>query len=285
MKNMLFVLLFLGLSSVLFCNDIVKVIRVIDGDTLEVLFKDGEIERIRMVGIDCPESLKANNPDEYPGISNIEYLHNWAVQIKEYTRNRLLNKEVQLKYDSIAGRRGYYDRLLVYVLVEGNNYNIELVHKGYARVYTEASCDLMSELLSAQKEAMNQKRGVWSGKVDKIDTIQNDFIIATDVHYDAEGNDNKNRNDEYFALKNISEKPLDLKGWIISDANGKHAYTIPDGFVLNPGKLVYIYTGPGEDTLDKLYWNSSGAVWNNTGDKIYILNPEGEIYELYSWKN
>lgn len=109
MRNIFFLILVLGLSSLLFCDERVKVIRVIDGDTLEVLFQDGKTERIRIVGIDCPESLKANDPDEYLGISDIEYLHNWAVQIKEYTRNRLLNKEVQLKYDSIAGRRGIYD--------------------------------------------------------------------------------------------------------------------------------------------------------------------------------
>lgn len=284
MKNIFFIILFLSLSPLLFCDEIVKVINVIDGDTLEVSFKDGEIERIRMVGIDCPESLKANDPDEYPGISDTEYLHNWAVHIKNYTRTRLLDKEIKIKYDSKAGKRGIYDRILAYVIVEGSNYNIELIRKGYARVYEEASCDILSELLSVQKEAMNQKRGVWSGKVDKVDTITNDFIIATDVHYDAEGNDNANRNDEYFGLKNISDKPLDLSGWIISDANGKHAYIIPDGFILNPGKLVYIYTGTGEDTLYKLYWNFGRAIWNNTGDKIYILNPEGEIFELYTWK-
>jgi micrococcal nuclease len=284
MKNILLFLCFISLSTCTAGKDLVKVTRVIDGDTIEVLFVNGRTDRVRFLGIDCPESLKVNNPDEYEGISNIEYLHHWAVYIKEYTRSRLLDKQVFLKYDSVAGRRGYFDRLLAYIIIDGTNVNTELVRQGFARVYTEAPCELMSELLAAQEEAVVAKRGIWSGAVAKTEIIRNTFLIATDVHYDAEGNDNKNLNDEYFALKNISKKDLDLSGWILSDAKGNHSYTFSPGFILQPQQKVYIYSGEGRDTGEKLYWNSSGAIWNNTGDKIYILDPGGEIYELYSWK-
>ncbi|MBN2444637.1 MAG: lamin tail domain-containing protein [Spirochaetales bacterium] len=92
---------------------------------------------------------------------------------------------------------------------------------------------------------MTKKRGIWSGIVKEMETVRNNFIIAVDVHYDAEGNDNENLNDEYFALKNISDKPLDLSSWKLSDAKGKHSFTFPEMFILKPQKSVYIYSGIG----------------------------------------
>ena len=97
MNKIFFFIILLILSPFLFSNDLVSVLYIVDGDTIEVLFKDGKTERIRMIGIDYPDSLKENNPAEYEGISDIEYLHNWAVQIKKYTENKLINKKVELQ--------------------------------------------------------------------------------------------------------------------------------------------------------------------------------------------
>ncbi|MBN2444468.1 MAG: lamin tail domain-containing protein [Spirochaetales bacterium] len=66
-------------------------------------------------------------------------------------------------------------------------------------------------------------------------------MLHIGVHYDPENNDNENLNEEYFALQNITDNPLKLGGWLISAANGKHTYQIPKGFVLESGKLVYIF--------------------------------------------
>ena len=105
---------------------------------------------------------------------------------------------------------------------------------------------------------------------------------TTDVHYDTKNDDNKNVNHEYFALQN-TDKPLKHAAWVISDANGNHTFQIPERFIPESEKLVYIHTGFGQNTKDKLYWGSHKAIRNNKGDKIYISKPTVEIFELYSW--
>jgi micrococcal nuclease len=280
----IFILIFLLLSLFIYADDTVKVITVIDGDTITVQFQDGQTERIRLVGIDCPESLKENNSDEYESITDTEYLTRWAVKIKDEVKTWLLGKTVILQYDKLAGRRGFYNRILAYVILDGVNINLSLIEKGYARVYSEAKCELRDELLHAQELAKVEKRGIWS-KQDPGDHIN--LIIplkVTEVHYDALGNDNENLNDEYFSLKNTSSSSIDLSGWVLSDAQGKHSFRFPEGTSVEPGQTLFIFTGEGMDTKTKVYWNSKRAIWNNDGDKIYLENLKGEIFELYSWK-
>jgi len=52
-------------------------------------------------------------------------------------------------------------------------------------------------------------------------------------------------------------------------------------FVLKPGEHVTIYTGSGENTGAFLYWSSREAIWNNSGDTLYLRNVEEELI-LYS---
>ncbi len=49
------VLIIILSSSLIFPDDTVTVTRVIDGDTIDVRFADGSEDRVRLVGIDCPE--------------------------------------------------------------------------------------------------------------------------------------------------------------------------------------------------------------------------------------
>lgn len=37
-----------------------KITRVIDGDTMDVLFNDGRTDRVRLLGVDTPETNAAN---------------------------------------------------------------------------------------------------------------------------------------------------------------------------------------------------------------------------------
>ena len=42
--------------------------RIIDGDTMEVRFEDGEEDTIRLLGVDTPETFTENDPAEFEGI-------------------------------------------------------------------------------------------------------------------------------------------------------------------------------------------------------------------------
>ena len=48
-----------------------------------------------------------------------------------------MGETVELVLDPLAGERGFFGRLLAYVLVAGEDLNSILVREGYARVYEE----------------------------------------------------------------------------------------------------------------------------------------------------
>lgn len=135
------------------------VVKIIDGDTIDVLY-NGEIQKIRLVGIDTPEPYSKNNTKKWYGLPN-EHLNVWGIKAKDYAYERLNNKEVNISYDSIQGKKDEYGRTLAYIIVDRNNFNLELVENGYARVYTEKSSDLYWKLIEAQTKARINHVGLW----------------------------------------------------------------------------------------------------------------------------
>ncbi|MDS0260536.1 lamin tail domain-containing protein [Haloarcula sp. S1CR25-12] len=95
------------------------------------------------------------------------------------------------------------------------------------------------------------------------------------IHADAASDDRDNLNDEYVVFENTGTEPLDLSGWTVEDEVGT-TYTFPDGFTLDDGSSVTLYTGSGTDTETELYWGSGSPIWNNGGDTIIVHNSEGE---------
>ncbi|KXA90714.1 hypothetical protein AKJ62_00075 [candidate division MSBL1 archaeon SCGC-AAA259D14] len=56
----------------------VTVTRIVDGDTIEVKFPSGEENKVRMVGIDTPETFNETKPEEWEGIDNSQYIQEWG---------------------------------------------------------------------------------------------------------------------------------------------------------------------------------------------------------------
>lgn len=111
----------------------VVVERVVDGDTIIVIDENGHSFRVRLIGIDTPESV---NPDES---KNTEA----GSVASEYTKTRLLpGYTIYLQYDE--EKTDVYDRTLAYVWltdeVSTDNidhiqtcmFNAELIIQGYA---------------------------------------------------------------------------------------------------------------------------------------------------------
>ncbi len=140
----------------------VKVVDVIDGDTIDVLLPDGSIERVRMLGVDTPETTASKNkPYEYDDITDLDCLAEWGMKAKQYAESHLLGKYVYIEFDELAGLRGYYGRLLAYVYTDSNDFTAELVKQGYARVYEEGECKKEQEYLNYQQEAISAGAGLW----------------------------------------------------------------------------------------------------------------------------
>ncbi len=123
--------------------------RVVDGDTIVVY--DGE--RIRLTGIDTPETVKPGSPIECFGKEASRYL---AELLPEGT-------EVMLVRDVEEFDR--YDRTLsyVYIVASGNFVNAEMVAQGYAYSYTyPPNVAHAEEFAEMQSEAQANNRGLWS---------------------------------------------------------------------------------------------------------------------------
>jgi micrococcal nuclease len=120
------------------------VTRVIDGDTLEL---DG-VERIRLVGIDCPELDEPLGP-----------------VVAAWLRQRIEGQLVRLSFDpatSLSGHRDVFGRTLAYVwLADGRLLNREVVHLGFGAVDWRYPCTWTGPLLDAAREARRERRGIW----------------------------------------------------------------------------------------------------------------------------
>lgn len=100
-----------------------KVLRVVDGDTIVVDF-NGVEEKVRMIGIDTPESV---HPDSEKNTAE-------GFTASAYTKTALEGKYVTLEFD--VQQRDQYGRLLAYVYLNGVMFNKTLLETGYAVIST-----------------------------------------------------------------------------------------------------------------------------------------------------
>jgi len=127
------------------------VTHLVDGDTLDVRV-GARTERIRLIGVDTPESVAPNRPVQCYGAEASTYL---ATLVPEGT-------EVRLERDAVA--RDQYDRLLAYVYrVEDDLLvNLAMVEQGFADAVTYGDNEaLYATLAAAEAEARAAGRGLW----------------------------------------------------------------------------------------------------------------------------
>jgi micrococcal nuclease len=126
-------------------QDVIKVKRVIDGDTL--LLANGE--RVRLIGVDTPETKHPQKPVERFGKE--AYL---------FTKRMVEGKEVRLEYD--WQRKDKYGRLLAYVyLLDGTFLNAEIIKQGYGFAYTKYPFRYLDEFRKYERDAREAKKGLW----------------------------------------------------------------------------------------------------------------------------
>ena len=127
------------------------VVEVIDGDTIEIRFS-GHTERVRLVGVDTPETRHPRKPVQCYG-------H----EASAFTAAALpVGTKVRIERDIEA--RDVYDRLLAYIfrLSDDMFINLQLVRQGYARVLTiEPNTAYLSEFVAAANEAKRDNLGLW----------------------------------------------------------------------------------------------------------------------------
>jgi endonuclease YncB( thermonuclease family) len=135
-KQLVFTILFVIVGSDTF---IAKVIGVTDGDSIVVLTYDKRQIKVRLEGIDCPESSQ-----------------DYGERAKQATVDLCFGKEVTVQKTG----EDRYGRTLAYVYVGDLCINKQLLNLGMAWHYKQYNKD--EELAILETKAREKRIGIWS---------------------------------------------------------------------------------------------------------------------------
>ena len=128
-----------------------RIVKVIDGDTLDVSM-NGRTERVRLIGIDTPETKKPNSPVECFGPEATE-------RTKE-----LLPEDTPVLVQRDIEARDPYGRLLGYIYRTSDQLfvNQDLIVNGFARPLSIApNTTFAREFATLAQSAQDSKTGLW----------------------------------------------------------------------------------------------------------------------------
>ncbi len=130
------------------------VVHVVDGDTLDVDIPDVKLgypkTRIRLWGVDTPETVKPYCPVQYFG-----------PQASLFAKQQLLGKRVKLKLLPHS-TRGKYGRVLAYVyLPTGLLFNREIIAQGLGYADPRFSHPHKRDFADAMTQAKKNRQGLW----------------------------------------------------------------------------------------------------------------------------
>ena len=116
-----------------------KVSRVVDGDTIDLVDAAGHATRARLRSIDAPELAQPHGPESRQALSDL-----------------ILGKTVDVRLGGVD----CYGRALARVSVESADVGVWMVENGHAWVYRKYSRD--PELLAAEARSKAAKLGLWA---------------------------------------------------------------------------------------------------------------------------
>ncbi|MFC2068429.1 thermonuclease family protein [Chloroflexota bacterium] len=252
-----------------------QVVRVIDGDTIEVKI-DGNLSTVRYIGIDTPETVHPTKEDE-------PYGKEASVRNRELVEGRIVILEKDVS------ETDKYGRLLRYVYVGDVFVNAELVKQGYAQVTTyPPDVKYQGIFIQLQREAREAGRGLWglesqtqtskstaNAKPTPNGTIS---IHITRIFYD--GLVPRAESDEYVEITNRGNEAVDIRGWVLKDiSEGYPAFTFPS-FILKPANSIRVYTNEVHQEYGSFSFGYEQAIWNNSDpDTAALFDANGrEIF-------
>ncbi len=245
-------------------GDRARIVWVYDGDTVDAETLSGERDKVRLLGINTPER------DEC-----------FAETASRVLRELVKDEVVTMTSD--VTDRDQYGRLLRYLwLDDGTFLNELLVLGGYALARDfPPNSSYADTLARAQRIAQDEGRGLWAD--DACGAASDAEVEVVDVLANPRGPDDQNLNGEWVEIVNTGSSAVALDGWTVKDDSSVHRYAFPDGFTLAPHAVVRIHAGCGSDTDDTLYWCSTVPIWSNSGDTAFVVDPNGNIVDSFSY--
>lgn len=129
------------------------VTKIVDGDTLVAAGPGGSKVKIRMLGIDTPETKDPRKSVQC-----------WGPEATQYAEKLLRGQRVTLVADPTQEASDRYGRALGYVLLlDGRDYSTEAARAGTARAYVYQGRPVLKheQIAAAQHEAQAAHRGLW----------------------------------------------------------------------------------------------------------------------------
>ena len=125
------------------------VTRVVDGDTVEVLY-GSQVYKVRYLNVDAPE-LNSSSGDPAECL---------AEEARDLNEILVYERTVELEYDEECTDR--FGRLLAFVKVDGRMVNEVLVERGFGRVLViPPNVKYQSEYELLEAKAIENRAGIW----------------------------------------------------------------------------------------------------------------------------
>jgi len=145
--RVLLLIVFLLLSTSAQASELIKgqVVGIADGDTITVLTARKQQIKIRLYGVDCPESRQA-----------------YGSRAKQFTSSRVGGKTVTVSVEDVDR---YGRKVGIVTMQDGNTLNAELLRHGLAWLYTAyCKAPLCREWKRLEDSARRQRLGLWADK-------------------------------------------------------------------------------------------------------------------------
>ncbi len=126
------------------------VVRAVDGDTLLVRMGDGRQERVRVIGINAPESVDQKRPMGCYGVEASTRMH-----------ELLDGKDIEVTPEP-QDDRDVFGRLLRYISFGGIDIGAEMIREGYAESYCyKYPHPRCSQYEALERAAVTANVGMW----------------------------------------------------------------------------------------------------------------------------
>ncbi|MDA8126580.1 MAG: thermonuclease family protein [Deltaproteobacteria bacterium] len=122
--------------------------KITDGDTVQAVTPEGTKLKVRLYGIDAPETAKGKIPGEPFGND-----------ARDYLTSLVSHQTVRVEIRDIDR----YRRMVAIIWLNERNVNLEMVSAGMAEAYGEyLKQPYRAPFLQAEKEAKTQGKGIWT---------------------------------------------------------------------------------------------------------------------------
>jgi micrococcal nuclease len=129
------------------------VLRVVDGDTIDIRDDIRGRLRIRVLGIDTPETKK-------PGYT----VGCWGPEATAFAESNLVDQRVAVVTDPTQDRTDRFGRTLAYLVkTDGWDYSVEAARAGtaHAYIYNGQPVQRNDAISAAEQQAKIARRGLW----------------------------------------------------------------------------------------------------------------------------